>query len=111
MAITNGYKRGWRSNHPLYATWKSMRQRCIFKDEPNYKGRGITICERWDDFANFVEDMGEKPSPKHSIDRIDNDKGYSPDNCRWATAREQSLNKRIRKDANLNSWWRRTHSH
>lgn len=58
-----------------------------------YGGRGITVCERWNKFSNFLEDMGLKPSVKHSIDRINNDGNYEPGNCRWATALEQRHNR------------------
>ena len=106
-------KRGKKANHPLYGIWKGMRNRCTNpknKAYPGYGGRGISVCEAWDDFDQFCQDMGDRPSPTHSIDRIDNDKGYSPDNCRWATPAEQCVNKRLRKDANLDSWWRKVHT-
>ncbi len=80
-----------------YATYASMLARC---ENPNarafarYGGRGITVCARWRDFAVFLADMGPKPSPSHSIDRIDNDRGYEPGNCRWATKKEQARNTR-----------------
>jgi hypothetical protein len=87
---------------PEYSSWISMKQRCYNpKSTPydSYGGRGITVCDRWlESFDNFYEDMGPKPSPTHSIDRIDNYKlidGYSKDNCRWATKSEQVQNRRI----------------
>lgn len=91
-----GAKGGRRS--PECSIWRGMVRRCHDPKEKSYArygALGITVCERWrSDFAAFLSDMGPRPSPAHSIDRKNGAKGYSPDNCRWATDEEQSLNRR-----------------
>jgi hypothetical protein len=86
------------ANSPEYKTWAGIIQRCTNSNEEQYSdygGRGITVCDRWlNSFEAFYRDMGPRPSPDHSIDRKENDKGYYKDNCRWATRAEQDNNKR-----------------
>ncbi len=81
-----------------YKTWRSMKHRCFNSNNKHYRhygGRGITVCERWSEsFINFYNDMGPKPTPLHSIDRIDVNGNYEPSNCKWSTASEQQKNKR-----------------
>jgi len=91
--------------HKDYGIWKAMRQRCNNHRYPRYSdygGRGITICASWDDFAVFIHDMGDRPTPKHSIERRNNDGNYSPENCKWATLTEQARNTRRSRILTLN---------
>lgn len=86
-----------RTAMPEYRVWTGMLARCsndALKSYPRYGGRGIKVCDRWqEDFKNFYDDMGPRPSEIHSIDRVDNDGNYEPGNCRWATQAEQCANK------------------
>jgi hypothetical protein len=91
----NGFKHGFIKT-PTYRSWIAMRSRCVDPNASGYKnygGRGIKVCERWDDFLNFLADMGERP-PGMSIEREDGTGNYCPENCKWATRKVQNRNKR-----------------
>lgn len=84
------------SKHPLYPTWRHMMERCYNVNNPGYKnygGRGIAVCERWHNIAQFIQDMGNRP-PKTTIERLNNDGNYEPQNCIWATQTAQVRNRR-----------------
>lgn len=86
-----------RKKTPTYKSWENMKKRCTNphnRDFRHYGGRGISICARWQDFTLFLADMGRRPSPQHSLDRIDNAGNYEPENCRWTTPKEQHNNTR-----------------
>jgi len=94
MNVKKDYKR-------TYNSWRCLRQRCDNPNNPdyhNYGGKGITYCDRWNNFHNFLKDMGERPLGK-TLDRIVNTKGYSPDNCKWSTPKEQAENRKLGRDA------------
>lgn len=98
------FERHGMSHTPEYSAWRNMVGRCTpgsrrYEVHREYYGdRGITVCDQWRaSFVNFLADVGPRPSDQHSLDRIDNDKGYEPGNVRWATASEQAQNRRPRR--------------
>jgi hypothetical protein len=91
-----GYIHGMSSS-PEFNTWAGIQQRCTDVNDPTYQrygARGITVCDEWKHFEDFYADMGPRPSPDHSIDRIDNEAGYCKSNCKWSTRKEQCRNRR-----------------
>jgi hypothetical protein len=106
MNKTNHNKKHGMWQTPTYNSWGCMIQRCYnvkYTDYHNYGGRGITVCDSWkESFLNFFNDMGERPIGT-SLDRIDNNKGYSKDNCKWASRKEQARN--MRKNNKLQTPW------
>jgi hypothetical protein len=94
---THGHSAGGKTS-PEYNAWYGMLQRCNNPNNKAYKyygARGVAVCDRWlDSFENFLADVGPRPSHRHSLDRELNDKGYSPENCRWATKKQQTRNQR-----------------
>lgn len=97
MIKKHGYRIRGSKRTKEYMAWDHMKQRCNNPKNPRYKdygGRGIRVCNRWLDFKNFLEDMGPAPSKTLTLERINNNLGYSKENCKWATTMEQSRNKR-----------------
>lgn len=87
---------GTKNNRGAYQSWADMKQRCTNQNNHNYRaygGRGIKVCDRWQDFANFLADMGDRPA-NMTIERANSDGDYEPTNCRWATKQEQRANQR-----------------
>lgn len=103
--VTHGCTRE-RRRMAEYNIWNGIKERCLNPNNPSYVdygARGITVCEEWKrSFETFLQDMGLRPSPKHSIDRINNDGPYSSENCRWSTQKEQTRNKRSNVYLSLN---------
>lgn len=96
----HGHARHVVSKTATYRAWEDMNARCnrpTHKNFSSYAGRGITVCQRWQNFQNFLEDMGERPNARLSLDRENNDGNYEPSNCRWATKSQQMSNRRRRK--------------
>jgi len=85
-----------QKEHPLYSVFTNMRTRCNNPNHPSFRyygARGISVCDRWSQFWNFVEDMGDRPDG-HELDRIDNDGDYCPENCKWSSKSDQMKNRR-----------------
>lgn len=96
--VSAGHRTHGLTNTTEFTIWQSMLSRCLNSNDANYRrygARGITVCDSWAaSFQNFLDDMGKRPSQEYSLDRIDNDGGYHPENCKWSTKKEQAINRR-----------------
>ncbi len=101
-----GHENMGQSRRKIYSAWVSMKDRCTNPKNRIYRrygGRGITVCDKWmNDFGAFWKDMGSPPTKHHSLDRKHNDDNYTPDNCRWATRRQQNQNRSIARLVTIN---------
>ena len=96
--MSRSYRRHGGTGTVLYSIWKNIKKRCGNPNDPSYRyygGRGISLCNEWLDFAEFRLDVGDRPTPKHTIDRINNNGDYCKENVRWSTRLEQRLNQRV----------------
>lgn len=98
------YIAGTTRKTKAYQAWVNMRRRCSPKDAKNWGARGICVHKEWDNFENFLFDMGNPPTDKHSIDRVDNNGDYCKENCRWASWEEQANNRRLPERVNLTGY-------